>query len=129
MINLKELNILIVEDEYIVALYLQEILETIGVAQVEIVSNESQANKALQHATFDAAFVDIKLKNGSDGIDIAASLKQQGQRNIIFASAHSEDDALEKAMAVSTDGFMLKPFRAEDVKAMLYTALTRNSDT
>lgn len=126
MINLKELSILIVEDEYIVALYLQEILETIGVAQVEIASNESQANKALQNATFDVAFVDIKLKNGSDGIDIAANLKKQGQNNIIFASAHSEDEALEKALAVSTNGFMLKPFRAEDVKAMLFTCLARN---
>ncbi len=116
---LSGLSVLLVEDEYLIALDAEQMLRELGVRDVEIASTFETARKQTQTGTFDLAVLDVNI-NGQLSFPIAEILKS---RNIpfVFATGYS---LRERPIAGFEGGICVgKPYTQEGLRKALSTAL------
>jgi len=118
-------NILIVEDEFIVANDLRLMLRKAGYTVCGIAASEEEAKVLIEkhHPTW--VLLDIFLQDGSLGTDLAVYLNQQGI-GFIYISANTNQSILEIAKSTQPYGFLVKPFREKDLLIMLDIALSKH---
>jgi len=114
-------KLLIVEDQFIEANNLQELLEAAGYNITGIARSVPKALELIAQNRPDLVLLDIFLKGPLTGIDLAKQLREQ---NIpfVFLSANSDKNTLDAAKATYPSGFLVKPFRQKDVLVMLEIA-------
>lgn len=117
-------QILIVEDQFIEAHDLQLILEKANYNVIGIVRSVDQALEVIQTQKPDLVFVDIMLKGSQTGIDLAHILKEKNI-GFIFVSANSSKGILDQAKTTHPYGFIVKPFREQDILTTLEIAFYR----
>jgi CheY-like chemotaxis protein len=83
---LNGLSVLLVEDEYLIALDAQQILKDLGAAKVETVPTFDQAVHMAREGQFDLVVLDVNL-NGQLSFPIAEVVRQRGIP-LIFASGY-----------------------------------------
>ncbi|NKM31919.1 response regulator [Rhizobium laguerreae] len=72
------MNVMIVEDEVLLAMELESEVEAAGHEVAGIAMNSRQAHELLASQKPDFAFVDVQLMDGPTGIDIGVSLAAAG---------------------------------------------------
>ena len=117
-----KLKVLVVEDEYLVALLVEDMLGSLGFEVKEIASNLNAATEAAQRGGFDVAILDVNL-NGSLSNPVAEILVE---RNIpfIFATGYGRQGPHEK---FSSTPALQKPFEEADLARALSSALARTA--
>ena len=109
------MNILIVEDEAIVAMDIEGKLIEMGYTIVGIADNYADAIKIAENNTIDLALLDINIQGDKTGIDIAFYLKTKFELPCIFLSAFSNNTIINQAKMVGAYGYVLKPFTSKDL--------------
>jgi two-component system, cell cycle sensor histidine kinase and response regulator CckA len=120
------LQVLIVEDESLVALDLQERLILIGYEVAAVVDNGTDALLYAQAMKFDLVLMDIHLRGETDGIQTAAALRETMDVPVVFLTAHSDEATLDRAGLSEPFGYLLKPFDERDLRATLQMAHYRH---
>ena len=116
------LNVLIVEDEPVVAMALRDLLRMDGrCGSIDSAVDLRGALTIAESRPLDVAFVDISLANGSSGYSVASELTGQHVR-CVFVTGMSPPFAMPE-FAV---GCLPKPFTAEAVTAALDAAVSRS---
>ncbi|MDO3644374.1 sigma 54-interacting transcriptional regulator [Mucilaginibacter sp. L3T2-6] len=117
-------KILIVEDEFIIADVLQDILGRNKFEVCGIADTVDEAVQMVEKYRPELVLVDIYLKGKKTGIDLAKILTEV---NIpfIYISANSNQQVLEAAKKTNPYGFIVKPFREKDVLVAIDIALYR----
>lgn len=117
-------KILIVEDEFIIADVLNNILKTAGYDVCGIADSVKEALEMIDKFKPGFVLLDIYLKGKLTGIDLAHRLTEM---NIpfIYISANSNQKVLEAAKVTNPYGFVIKPFREKDVLLALDIAVYR----
>lgn len=114
-------NVLIIEDEPIIAADIEGLVEGLGHTVDDITATQSEAEKAAARKKPGIILADVQLADGSSGIDAVANILQQYDVPVIFITAFPErlltGDKPEPAYLIS------KPFRPENVKAAISQAL------
>jgi DNA-binding response OmpR family regulator len=121
-------RILIVEDEYFVALTIEDALADAG---YEVLGVEASGEAAILHALEarpDLVLMDIRLAGKLDGIDAALELKRHGLR-VLFASAHSDDATRARGEEARPLGWLTKPFSGQELVAAVCCALDKSHET
>lgn len=117
----KVLNILIVEDELIVAEAIKEMAEEIGHEVAHVAGTIKDAVSGVDLRQIDIALLDINLNDpDGNGFDVAKYLESQYQIPFIFITAYSDPKNLDAAKALNPQGYILKPIN----KDRLYVAIT-----
>jgi DNA-binding LytR/AlgR family response regulator len=124
----KQIQVLIVEDEFIIADYIQGCLVNLGYEVAGICSTYNEAVTALQNYQPDIAIIDITIKGEKDGIDIANHIAQSMDIPFIFASSHGDKSTIDKAKQTRPAAYLIKPFTEEDLYAVIETALVNFSN-
>jgi two-component system, LytTR family, response regulator LytT len=124
----KQIQILIVEDEFIIADYIQGCLVNLGYEVAGICCSYDEAVTALQNHQPDIAIIDITIKGEKNGIDIANHISQSLDIPFIFASSHGDKGTIDKAKQTSPAAYLIKPFTEEDLYAVIETALVNFSN-
>jgi CheY-like chemotaxis protein len=117
-VNLGGRRILVIEDESMVAMFIQDTLEDIG---CEVASVASRFNEALEKArtlAFDVAILDVNL-DGEQTFPIAEALVARGMP-FVFATGYS---ATSLPAALQRAPILQKPFRQSDLERALRAAL------
>ncbi|RUT69536.1 response regulator [Flavobacterium cupreum] len=117
-------RILIVEDQFIEAHDLQLILEKANYEVIGIVRSVDQALEILETQKPDLVLLDIMLKGDKNGIELAHILRKKCI-GFIFISANSSKQILDKAKTTHPFGFIVKPFREQDILTTLEIAFFR----
>ncbi|WJS93261.1 sigma 54-interacting transcriptional regulator [Flavobacterium johnsoniae] len=117
-------RILIVEDQFIEAHDLQLILEKANYEVTGIARSVEQALEQIEIEKPDLVFLDIMLKGTRNGIELAHFLKEKNI-GFIFISANSSKSILDQAKTTHPYGFIVKPFRDQDVLTTLEIAFYR----
>lgn len=117
-------RILIVEDQFIEAHDLQLILEKANYEVTGIARSVEQALEQIEIEKPDLVFLDIMLKGARNGIELAHFLKEKNI-GFIFISANSSKSILDQAKTTHPYGFIVKPFRDQDVLTTLEIAFYR----
>jgi len=116
-------RVLIVEDETIVALDLQCTLEQLGCSVIQIVSSGEESIEAARKYSPDVILMDIKLKGKIDGIKAAEIIYQRWKIPIIYISAYSDLQSLQRMNKIKNYGYLNKPFAEYELKSFLEKAL------
>ncbi|HDQ14726.1 MAG TPA: GGDEF domain-containing response regulator [Sediminispirochaeta sp.] len=112
-------KILIVEDERIIALDLKKRLERFGFYAPEIVSDGESAITTATSLRPDIILMDIMLGGQIDGIEAAKTIKDTLNIPVIFLTAYSNENTLDRAKEAEPYGYILKPFKERE----LYTTI------
>jgi signal transduction histidine kinase len=116
-------RLMIVEDEFVVACDLCDTLESLGYAVVAVVGTGEEAVATAASVQPTAILMDIRLAGNIDGIQAAARIRSEHDVPIVFLSAHSSDDTLARATATEPFGYLIKPFRAAELRCALEVAI------
>jgi len=111
-------NILIVEDEFIVANDLRLMLVKAGYTVCGIAASVTDARRLIEKLKPTWVLLDIFLQDGSMGIELASHLTEKNI-GFIYISANTNQSVLEAAKATQPYGFLVKPFRERDLLIML----------
>jgi len=120
-------RILIVEDEAITALDLSTELAAMGYDVCGVVDTAETAVGTAVRERPAVVLMDIRLANGGDGVETARRICAQHDTAIVFLTAHSDEATLARALAVSPFGYLIKPFRARELKVAIDLALAKHS--
>jgi diguanylate cyclase (GGDEF)-like protein/PAS domain S-box-containing protein len=116
-------KIMIVEDEGIIAMDLRKQLEDFGYEVVATAfSGEQAITLASQHKP-QLVMMDIVLKGGMDGISAAKKMSEL-HIPVIFLTAYSDAATLARAKATGAYGYLIKPFRPDELHASIEVALS-----
>ncbi|WP_085593674.1 EAL domain-containing protein [Thalassospira sp. MCCC 1A01428] len=118
-------HIMIVEDERIVALHLRQQLGRLGYSKITVFSAGAAALDAILSDTPDLILMDIHIDGDIDGIETAAGIPPYMHIPVIYLSAYSEDQTLERAKLTHPYGFLIKPFTERELHATIQMALQR----
>ena len=121
-------NILIVEDEFIVANDLRIMLQKAGYNICGIAPSVAKALDLIKAKNPDWILLDIFLQGAKTGIDLAGQLSEM-RIPFIFISANTNQAILEAAKATEPYGFLVKPFREKDLLVMLDIAMYRHEQS
>jgi CheY-like chemotaxis protein len=84
---------LVLDDEFIIALDIEEILQAAGATTVVSVSNTADALAALRTQTFHAAVLDVRLNDDiHSSMAIAGQLAAQGAAIVFLTGVRGEDE-------------------------------------
>jgi DNA-binding NtrC family response regulator len=117
-------KILIVEDEFIIGSSLKLILVEAGYTVQGIASSMPKALQMIEQSRPDWVFLDIYLVGAKTGIDLANILNDL-HIPFIYVSANSNYSVLMEARKTRPLGFLVKPFREQDVLVTLEVAKYR----
>jgi len=118
-------NILIVEDEWINAEFLSDLIHSFGHKVVGVASSAKDALEILSSKSCDLIFMDINIKGPTDGIQLAKKLNQKQEIPIVFITAFADSVTIEDASETNIYGFVVKPFNASHIEAVLNVAIAR----
>jgi len=119
-------KILIVEDQFAEADYLDLMLTKAGYIVTGIARSVAEARQVISKERPDFVLLDIFLKGKQTGIDLAGDLARENIA-FVYLSANSNEEILNIAKATQPYGFLVKPFRAKDLLIMLEIARYRHA--
>jgi PAS domain S-box-containing protein len=119
-------NILIVEDESIVAWDLRETLEKLGYRVVDLVASGAEAIDAATSSRPDLVLMDIRLAGTMDGITAGAEIYDRLDIPVVYLTAHADERTLERATQTNPFGYIIKPFRWQTLQSTIKVALQRH---
>ena len=114
-------RVLIIEDEAMIAAHLSEIVASLGHTPVAFATTHADAVAKARQETFGLILADIRLADGSSGVDAVQDIRKTWNGPVIFITAYPE--SLLTGEGQEPVFLIPKPFRAELVKAVISQAL------
>ena len=121
-------NVLIVEDESIVALEISDFVEELGFNVIKIVSSAKKALDAVHSNRLDLVLMDVQIKGDIDGISCSKEIKKIKDIPIIYISAFSDDETLTRAIETNPSSYLVKPFNTKELKVAMSIATKIESE-
>ena len=119
-------SILIVDDDQTTASVMQLYLENFGFVVPDVAYSGAEAIEKTKKLKPDLVLMDIRLGKGLDGIETAEVIMEKLLVPVIYVTAYSDEETLERAQMTNPYGFINKPLRDIDLKTTVRFALDRN---
>lgn len=118
-------QLLIVEDEPIIADDIAICLEQLGYQVVNICNSAEKALVFLTQNTVDLILLDIKIKGDKDGIQLAQMIRQKYETPFVFISSLYDKTTIARAQNAEPAGYVVKPFKDQDIQVAVEMALAK----
>jgi two-component system, cell cycle sensor histidine kinase and response regulator CckA len=119
-------EILVVEDERLVALAIKNELEEFGYHVTGIVSTASDAVEMADETRPDLVLMDIHLKGGDDGIEAAQRIHGRYGVPVVYLSAFSDSETVARASSTEAFGYLLKPYEKQELRTTIEMAVAKH---
>lgn len=119
-------NILVVEDEMIVAKDIQNRLIKLGYNVTGIVDNGKEAIRQAKKIRPDLVLMDIKLKGEMDGVEAAKEIYTCFNIPVIYLTANADKTTLERAKTAEPFGYIIKPFKERELNTTIEITLSKH---
>ena len=116
-------NILIIEDEAIVAQDIEAILTDLGYKVMGIIHRSDKAIDFLSFNSPDLVLCDINIKGEKDGIEVAELIGKTKDIPFVFLTSFADRITLSRAKKVLPYGYIVKPFDEKDLLSAIELAL------
>lgn len=123
---MEDCRVLVVEDESIIAKDIQDTLKSLGYKVPVIAFSGKQALKEAEENRPDLVLMDIRLKEGMDGIETAEQIYRRFNIPVIYLTACGDKDTLARVNAANPFGYILKPFKEIELYTAIQIALCRH---
>ena len=118
------MRILIAEDETIIRLDLKELLERAGFDVCAEARDGAEAVELARSEEPDVAVLDVKMPR-LDGIEAARRILDERPIPIVMLTAYGQDELVSRAVEAGVFGYLVKPFREQDLVPAIRTARAR----
>ena len=118
------MRILVAEDETIIRLDLRGLLERAGYEVVAEARDGEEAVALAREHKPDLAVMDVKMP-GMDGIEAARLILEERPIPIVMLTAFGHQELVARAVEVGVFGYLVKPFREQDVVPAIEAARAR----
>lgn len=119
-------NILIAEDEKIIALDISNTLQRLGYNVVGIAGTGKEILEITERSRPDLVMMDIMLEGEMTGIDAAEILSQKFSLPVVFLTALTDEATLQKAKTTNPFGYILKPYDEKSLHSAIEMALYKH---
>ncbi len=121
------IKILIVEDEQIVAVDIENVLQRLGYRVVGAASCGEEACRMAAESPPDLVLMDVRIDGTMDGIETARRIRQTSDVPVVFLTAYTDDETLDRAKEIEPYGYLVKPFAERDLQATIEVALHKGA--
>jgi DNA-binding NarL/FixJ family response regulator len=116
-------SILVVEDEWITARDIQQTLSAQGYRVTAIASSAKAALASIEADRPDLALVDIRIEGPADGVELAEEVGRRWGLPVVYLTAHSDRETVDRLKATGPLGFVSKPFGEGQLLVAIEVAL------
>lgn len=120
-------RVLIAEDETLIRLDLRQLLEAAGFEVCAEARNGAEAVELAEREEPDLALLDVKMPE-LDGIEAARRILERRSIPIVVITAYSQDELVSRAVEAGVFGYLVKPFREEDLLPAIAAARARHGE-
>lgn len=113
---MENVKILIVEDENIIALDIENSLKDLGFTVLPLISSGEEAVEKAYEYKPDLILMDILLKGKINGVEAAKKIVEALKIPIIYLTASTNLEVLEKARQVGICSYITKPFGGKELE-------------
>ncbi len=117
-------RVIIADDESVIRTDLREMLTTLNYLVVGEVGDGQSAINLARELKPDVMIMDIKMPN-MDGIEAAKILTQERIAPVLLLTAYSQRDLVDRAKEAGVVGYLVKPFREQEIVPAIDIALAR----
>src|SRR4029079_19162931 len=115
------------EDETIIRLDLRQLLERAGFEVCAEARDGVEAVELARSEEPDLAVLDVKMPR-LDGIEAARRILDERPTPIVMLTAYGEEDLVSRAVEAGVFGYLVKPFREQDLLPAIRTATARHEE-
>ncbi len=119
-------QILVVEDESIVAEHIRRSLQNMGYSVSSVASSGEKAIKEVEEKVPDLVLMDIVLQGEMDGIETAKQIRSRFNIPVVYLTAYSDEKILERAKIAEPFGYVIKPFNERELRINIEIALYKH---
>lgn len=101
-------SVLIIEDEFLIAEYVQTVLEDEGIEVVGTAGSAASARQIFAERKPAAIICDVRLGQ-EDGIELVRGLRAGHEVGVVFVSGLGDDDTLARVRSLGSAAFIQKP--------------------
>jgi AmiR/NasT family two-component response regulator len=120
-------RVLIAEDETIIRLDLKDLLERSGFEVCAEARDGEEAVALARSEQPDVAIMDVKMPR-LDGIEAARRILDERPIPIVMLTAYGQDELVQRAAEAGVFGYLVKPFREQDLVPAIRTARARHEE-
>jgi AmiR/NasT family two-component response regulator len=121
------MRILVAEDETIIRLDLRDLLERAGFEVCAEARDGVEAVELARSEEPDLAVLDVKMPR-LDGIEAARRILDERPIPIVMLTAYGQDELVSRAVEAGVFGYLVKPFREQDLLPAIRTACARHEE-
>ncbi|QUS38044.1 hybrid sensor histidine kinase/response regulator [Tardiphaga alba] len=122
----RDVKVLVVEDDRIVARDISEQLERAGIGVLALVANAEEAVEVAKERRPDLVLMDVRLEGRMDGIEAAKLMRDHVNIPVVFLTAYADEETIKRATDVEPFGFLLKPFDDLQLRTVVEMALYKH---
>jgi len=120
------LNVLIVENEFIIALDIKHRLKSMGHNVVDVVSSGENALKVIKKYMIDLIIMDAHLNGALNGVDTAIYIRKKFNMPIIYISASFNLEKHTKIRLTEPYEYIKKPFDNEQLQTAITNCINKS---
>ncbi|MGD8539091.1 MAG: HD domain-containing protein [Candidatus Aminicenantes bacterium] len=120
---MEKTNILVVEDESIVARDIRNMLLGLGYDVTAVISDAKEAVKSAKKEKPHLVLMDIMLKGDISGVEAADQIYSGLNIPVVYLTAYADETTLQRAKKTEPFGYLLKPFEERELKSTIEIAL------
>ena len=119
-------RVLIVEDEGLIAHDIAARLEQAGYEVAGIAESGEETLRKVAESAPHLILMDIRIKGDLDGIETAARVQQKFDVPIIYLTAHSDRQTLDRAKLTAPFGYLTKPLQQANLQTSIEIAIYKH---
>ncbi len=120
---MKNLNLLIVEDDVVTAKRIAEYLEKLGYTIIGTTSSGEEALEIMNSKPIDIVLMDIRLKGTLDGIETAKRILKEWDVDIIYITDIEDEEVFKRARTTFPKNYLTKPLNLRQLNIAIDLAI------
>ncbi len=121
-----KIRILIVEDEGLIARDIEDMVRQAGYEICAVVGTGEEAVEKAETTHPDMILMDIILRGEMDGVEAAEKIREQFSIPVIYLTAHTDENTLQRAKLTEPLGYTLKPVEQKELMTVIEMALYKH---
>ena len=121
------MKVLIIEDDSIVAMHIRETVQGHNHDVIGVAKNAQNALKIAEKTPIDLVISDINIEGEMDGIECCKILQKTYHTSVILISAYNDQSTLKSATTLDFTGYLIKPFREDELLTLLNLIVLREN--
>ncbi len=123
---MEKIRILIVEDEGLIARDIENMVKNADYEVCGVVSTGEEAIEKAKKTQPDLILMDIILRGNMDGVEAAERIRDHFNIPVIYLTAHTDENTLDRAKLTEPQGYTLKPVEQKELLTVIEMALYKH---